>query len=87
MTWQDHQPGRRIMCCVPGCRRTLVDNGKFNEWICQKHWSAVPRRDRKVYNRRKRIIIQGCLSVTFGAASDRLWNRCKREAIERAVGI
>lgn len=91
----------RVPCCVPGCRRStkLVTR----EWICGKHWVAVP----KSWRRRLSLIVRR-YHKRFGdngwhvypaGSPDRLeavrltrlwrlmWERCKRAAIERAMGI
>lgn len=44
----------RIPCLVPFCRRTTGGDQGFSEWICQPHWSAVPRSTRAAYNLAKR---------------------------------
>jgi hypothetical protein len=42
----------RVQCCVLGCRRTT---GKPHaEWICAKHWSAVPKAMRAEWAAEKR---------------------------------
>ena len=75
----------RIGCCVPFCRRTRLNPG-FNEWICGKHWAVIAKDRRRVYGRLKGRWRR------FGDPRDqarawRIWDRLKREAIERAVGI
>lgn len=45
---------QRIGCLINGCRRTRKNDGGFNEWICQKHWSVVPKSYRKLYSLAKR---------------------------------
>ena len=67
----------RINCLVPGCRRTIAA-GTFTEWICQRHWSAVPRDLRRVYARAKR-------RRKNLAALNRIWSACSRRAVEIAL--
>lgn len=91
----------RIRCLVPGCQHTRgprkgddypIEEGM--EWICGQHWMTLPKKLRQIqsraYNwnlgqpyRRKGAPInrKGRL------ASRRIWARCRREAIERAMGI
>ena len=67
----------RIGCCVPGCRRTSLNRANWVEWICQRHWSAVPKRMRHAYTvaqRRKRP----------PTAINRIWRRCKGVALNEA---
>lgn len=67
----------RHACVIPGCRRTCKPSG-FSEWICGKHWTAVPKSMRRAYARSKRrrdpFPIQ-----------DHLWRRCKRAALHEAL--
>jgi hypothetical protein len=87
----------RIACCVPHCKRTrkhvavpvvvdghVVDFGA--EWICQKHWSAVPSALRREHVAAKRNVKR---LGTFAAdlASYQVWRRCKAIATEIAFGI
>lgn len=66
----------RLKCLVPHCRRT-APAGHFPEWICQKHWSALPKADRRIYARAKR-------KRKDGAALARLWRLLSRRAVETA---
>ncbi|MBS4018755.1 MAG: hypothetical protein KGZ68_11010 [Dechloromonas sp.] len=77
--------------------------GQVWEWICQAHWRQVRRDRRRAYARVRKIWHGGDgRGMTLGeimahpkwgnravhrAAKDRLWERIKREAIERAAGI
>ncbi|HEX2255626.1 MAG TPA: hypothetical protein VHG92_02805 [Afifellaceae bacterium] len=91
----------RLACLVPFCRRT-TRAGKFEEWICQRHWSATDRRLRRAYFRRGRLFKRhvaaadrsGGRLLAHASAADRhlqrgwaLWERLKRQAIERAGGL
>ena len=85
----------RIPCCVPHCRRTIArerlaegyDDRTHWEWICSKHWTAIPRRRRLAYLRAKRQFFTRPGSYWRAPALCRLWIRLKREAIERAAGL
>ena len=74
--------GVRLGCIVPGCRRTTalarLKPGD-DEWICQRHWSAITRSWRLAYHRARR---RGELE-----RAARFWANLKRKAIERAAGI
>lgn len=71
----------RLRCCVPGCRRTHANVQGFSEWVCQRHWSQVPKGMRRVYSRAKR-------RKKPGAALDRIWCRCRDTAImENFTGL
>lgn len=67
-------------CCVTGCKR--ASRKEWNEWICSRHWQAVPKRQRRFYALIKRRYDR--------APSERLadmgwsaWERCKRIAERR----
>ena len=76
----------RIQCCVPHCSRTKSNaNNKLVEWICGQHWSYVPRKKRRVWQRIRREQTKGLPLDSDRAA--RLWTRVKRIAIERGMGI
>lgn len=99
----------RLHCVVPGCNHTrgqrkgespITDQ---TEWICAKHWMAVPahmRRRKSTMYRRYRKHFGDTPFWQFEAGSpDRLhsarldracrlaWALCKRAAIERGLGI
>jgi hypothetical protein len=48
----------RIACCVPFCRRTIgkAKLGRDDEWICSKHWPAVPRALKRRHRKAKQIV-------------------------------
>lgn len=75
----------RIRCCVPHCRRTKPNVAGYAEWICAKHWSAVPREQRRVWQRLVRWYRKG--KVFQGVRADRMWSRLKRIAIEKGMGL
>jgi hypothetical protein len=78
----------RLPCCVPFCRRSRKDDGKFKEWICGIHWKPVPARlkwFKRAADRRVRSTFG--LAAHERARADRAWARCKRAAIEAAGGI
>ena len=67
----------RLYCLVPFCNCTTAKPAA--EWICQKHWSVTSRTWRKrlfLFRRR------GRRDLEF-----QMWERLKRQAIERAGGI
>jgi len=66
----------RIKCLIPHCRRTRPA-GPLPEWICSKHWSAIPKADRRIYARAKR-------KKRDPAALARLWRKLSRHAVEAA---
>lgn len=76
----------RVPCCVPFCRRTIVNKNGWSEWLCPDHWRLVSRkikalrakvRHEKKFNRH-----------AHGFDLDAwLWREAKRQAIERAAGI
>ncbi|WP_126975557.1 hypothetical protein [Frigidibacter oleivorans] len=68
----------RLRCCIPFCRRTHHNREGFGEWICQKHWSAVPKAMRRAYASAKR-------RRKPGEAISRIWARCRRAAADQAM--
>ena len=85
----------RIPCCVPFCRRTASREkmGNCDEIICGKHYrlaSATLRR-RLSRLRRQRARYREGIDDDKKWRSIRLdwqlWDRIKRQAIERAAGI
>lgn len=74
-------PEPRITCCVPGCRRTIKAGGDFTQWVCGKHWPAVPKSMRKrlaKYRRRAKI------DARWQGVFCQMWMRCRDRAIEEA---
>lgn len=78
----------RISCIVPFCRRTIAVSRlpEGYEWICGKHWSAVPRHLRRRKSQAERIAKRTNRPAAW-RLTGLIWERCKREAIERAMGI
>lgn len=91
----------RLTCCVPFCRRTRKPGP--SEWICSVHWPMVStttrRRKAKVYRMYRREFgrepywtfpagsRERIRAVRLDRLCGKIWDRCKREAIERAVGL
>lgn len=91
----------RLRCCVPFCSRTRgarkgddypIEEGM--EWICSEHWRAVPKKLRQVqsrsYNWSRGQPYRRRGAPTYRKnrqAAGRIWRRCKRAAIERAMGL
>jgi hypothetical protein len=76
----------RLRCCVPFCNRSQK-RGKHTEWICGKHWSVVPRNYRALYTKVKRRLKKNPDDERRWNQADRVWEACKRKAIELAAGI
>lgn len=81
----------RIHCCVPFCRATRGDRkvspvAQISEWICARHWKAVPARLKRRRAAARRLARKG--QTERAAWLDAwLWRECKRAAIEAAGGI
>lgn len=81
----------RLSCCVPHCTHTRglrkADSGLMpEEWICELHWRAVPKRLKRLRSAARRMARRG--EERRGLLIDRwLWRECKRAAIEHAVGL
>lgn len=70
----------RLTCLCPGCRRTTAK--PYVEWICEKHWAAVPRHLRKRRSKLSRLAKRDC---RWERLANRAWSRCKKAAIEEAL--
>lgn len=95
--------GDRIPCVVPFCRRTARPECADTEIICGKHWRLASSILRRRYGRlarayRRRFGSNGywdyppgseqrIAAIKLGGMCNRLWDRIKRQAIERAGGI
>ena len=87
----------RIACLVPGCRCTRGDRKGDDpitdrmEWICAKHWAAVPRsikrRRAKLRAIERRAAGDPDRIGRINMADAELWEKAKKIAIETAVGI
>lgn len=81
----------RLACLVPGCRCTtavtpmIERHGPMAEWICAKHWRAVPQFERRHLAKARRYLRRR-YSQTIARVADRAWQRCKAEAIAAATG-
>jgi len=75
----------RLRCCLPFCGRT-IRAGKYNEWICQKHWQPVAREIKGEYRKAKSAFRRERCEAT-GTAANQVWERCKRAAVEAAAFI
>lgn len=84
--------GARIACLVPGCTHTRGQRKgeapvrEDEEWVCGDHWRLVPRQMRAIKARAFRRAKRSYTPSNVRAAL-RIWARCKREAIERSMGL
>lgn len=79
----------RVPCCVPFCRRTIARDrlpSEHAEWICGRHWPAVPKHHKRRLRQIERIA-KRTRRLSSIMLAQRIWERCKREAIERAMGL
>ncbi len=103
----------RLRCCVPHCKHTrgprkgdtepLREGG---EWICGKHWMALPKQTRRVRYRVERQVEKAVAAeplvrewwrlpkgeariaaLNLWRRYDRIWQACKKQAIEIGMGI
>lgn len=80
----------RLSCAVPFCRRWRGDRkddpvSAYSEWICGDHWRLVDRRLRRLFKRMQRRLRAGALCASPHRLHDYVWERMKRQAIERAL--
>ncbi len=74
----------RLTCLVPGCKRTKQRTGSGSEWICGKHWPAVPRHmRRRMYRAERRY--RKTRNRRWWLIANRMWERCKKRAIDEAL--
>ena len=74
----------RVTCLVPGCNRTTKRTGPNTEWICGKHWPAVPKHmRRRLFKARRRY--QKTSNRRWYWIANRMWRRCKARAIDEAL--
>lgn len=86
---------RRIGCMVPFCSASRGDlKGDplrdDMEWLCGRHWAPISKRLKRRRARLRRIAKRtndAVLLRRIDQADRRIWERCKREAIERAGGV
>lgn len=86
----------RISCQVPFCRRTTAERETMRlldgtalamtEWLCQRHWSSIRGRLRRLHSGSKRRLRKE-RSMAAYQKSRRIWARVVREAIETTAGI
>lgn len=77
----------RLTCLCPGCKRTAARR-RFpdaDEWICGKHWPAVPKPMRQRLARARRRIRAG--DLRWRSVEQRMWARCRQRAIEEALMV
>lgn len=93
----------RLACCVIGCRRTCSGDKGYTDFLCGTHWPMVSphlrRRKSKLFRLYRRRFGDNPFWKYKGGSPDRLecvklmrlcnkaWERCKVQAIERAMGI
>jgi hypothetical protein len=87
----------RIQCCIAHCRRSrkhvrvpvVVEGIELDfgeEWICQKHWSAIPTVLRREHSTAKRRV-KRLRDFPSEIESAGIWKRCKATATEIAFGL
>lgn len=76
----------RIRCCVPGCGRTFKHEGE-TEVICGKHWRSADKWRRAILTQLRRKYQRHGLSDREAWLFDRLWDKCRAQAIERSFGL
>lgn len=79
----------RTPCYVPGCRRTASATfmAGHSEFLCGKHYQLVDRRVRRLRTRVRRKALKIGWTASLQVLAARLWDRAKRQATERAMGI
>lgn len=75
----------RLTCCVLGCRRTT---GKpFKEWICAIHWKLISKTTKRRRAKLRRLAKTRGWTFRIERMDNKLWERAKKEANERMMGI
>lgn len=84
--------GIRLSCAVPGCNRTRGQRKgeppirEGEEWVCGDHWRLVPKMMRHIVARARKRLRRRDTDANI-RSFNRIWARCKREAIERGLGL
>jgi hypothetical protein len=82
----------RLTCEVLGCRRTRGQRkgeppiAGDEQWVCGVHWPAVPLKFRRHLAACRRAMKRAPTRKNIGRAWF-AWQRCRRAAIEAAVGL
>lgn len=71
---------QRTRCLCLGCKRTT--RYQYDEWICGKHWSAVPRHLRRRWFKYRNRVRK---DPRWARIAEKCWLRCKSAAIEEAL--
>lgn len=86
----------RLSCCIPFCRRTFRNDKKLTPWpegmetMCGKHWRLGSVVFRRRHSRLMRLYKRGpsdAIRFQIFIMLERLWDRIKKQATERAGGI
>lgn len=84
--------GTRLACLVPGCTHTRGQHRgeppirPGEQWVCGEHWRQVPTQMRRIKARAFRKARRAGTQAAWRVAQ-RIWRRCVRAAIERAMGV
>lgn len=78
--------GDRTPCSVPGCGRSCKAE-LHPEWICADHWRNTSLRTRGLFFRVRRKGNRYGWTPQLIRLHDRLWEKLKQQAIEKAMGI
>jgi len=77
-----------MKCAVPFCPNDRkAHDGDMPEWLCRQHFKLVDWRVRRLHLRMVRYQHNGILSIASHRLMKVVWERCKRQAIEKAAGI
>lgn len=75
----------RLKCEITGCKRTRKNpDSKNNEWICSKHWMAIPKKRRKFYSLMRRRYKAGKINQH---RYDLAWQKIKGIALDNAWSV
>lgn len=86
----------KTRCSIMGCRHETSRPIEGAEWICARHWSALPKRQKRAFTR----LVRRWRRMTASVAAfdpveydrlivrlDRLWEWLKRRAFEIDAGL
>ncbi|GLQ09229.1 hypothetical protein GCM10007913_11610 [Devosia yakushimensis] len=83
-------PHDRIGCLIMGCRRTYKrepDEGEGAEVMCGDHYRLGDKALRQLRTKLKRTARRTGWTPRLGRIDAWLWERIKRQANERAMGL
>lgn len=80
----------RLTCMVVGCGHTIAKRRlpeEHTEWLCHACWRNVSRHTKRLLHHNRRRAKRYGWNWGRQLVEHRIWERCKKEATEAALGI